>query len=136
MTSCTQSNTSTGRNRFAYVADDEPLLREMAQQILQDAGFSVLSFPSGESLLSALQDSPQRPQLIVTDFAMSGMSGMDVISDCRRSFPDIKILLVSGTVSESAFKTAIARPDAFLSKPYRAEDFTRVVTTILGNTPS
>lgn len=136
MTSCSPSNTSNGRDRFAFVADDEPLLREMAQQILQEAGFSVQSFASGESLLSALQKSTLRPQLIVTDFAMAGMSGMDVISDCRKSFPEIKILLVSGTVNESAFQTASAKPDAFLSKPYHSKDFARLVNSILATNPS
>jgi two-component system cell cycle sensor histidine kinase/response regulator CckA len=112
-----------------FVVDDEPMLLELAAVILKPLGCEVLTFRDPEA---ALREVPLRqPELIVTDYAMGRMSGMDLIRECRRLNPRQKLILVSGTVDEHVFADAPVKPDRFIQKPYQLQDFTDCVRDLL-----
>jgi len=69
--------------------------------------------------------------VVITDYAMGRMSGMDLVRECRRLHPQQKIVLVSGTVDEHVFNDAPAKPDRFLSKPYQLEELTSCIRDLL-----
>ena len=50
--------------------------------------------------------SKSRPAVLVTDYAMGAMNGMDLMRECRRIQPQQKILLLSGTVDENIYADA------------------------------
>jgi CheY-like chemotaxis protein len=110
-----------------FVVDDEPMLLEMAAMILEPLHFRVLTFRDAQSALAEYTTAEPRPELIVTDYAMHSMTGMDLIRECRRIYPKQKIILVSGTVDESIYTKAEEQPDCFLSKPYRVGDFIALI---------
>lgn len=60
------------------------------------------------------------------------MNGLDLIRDCRRINPQQKILMVSGTIDEKAYRDSPYKPDAFLPKPYSATELTAAVNKLLG----
>jgi CheY-like chemotaxis protein len=68
--------------------------------------------------------------LIVTDYAMHSMTGIDLIRECRRIHPKQKIILVSGSVDESIYTKAEEQPDRFLAKPYRVGDFVTLIQSL------
>ncbi len=82
--------------------------------------------------VAALKEMPaKRPEVIITDYAMGRMSGMDLIRECRRLNPNQKMILVSGTVDEHVFADAPVKPDRFLMKPYQLQEFTDCVRELI-----
>lgn len=112
-----------------YVVDDEPLLLDLAVIILKPIGCEVQTFLDPETALR--QFAATLPDLIITDYAMGRMNGMDLIRECRRLQPGQKALLVSGTVDEHVFSDAVIKPDRFLTKPYQFRDFLNCVRELL-----
>ena len=70
-----------------FVVDDEPMLLEMAVMILEPLHFRVRTFRDPQTALAEFSAANPRPALIVTDYAMHSMSGMDLIRECRRIHP-------------------------------------------------
>jgi two-component system, cell cycle sensor histidine kinase and response regulator CckA len=124
-----------GRNggQLIYVVDDEPMLLELASVILEPLGYSVKTFSSPESALSAFESAEPRPALIITDYAMHKMNGLELAAACRRIRPEQKVLLVSGTVGPDIFHGAPVTPVAFLAKPYQSRQLIDGVATILAS---
>jgi two-component system cell cycle sensor histidine kinase/response regulator CckA len=110
-----------------YVVDDEPMLLELAAVILTPLGYQVKTFRDPDTALKTFTAATPRPALIITDYAMHTMNGMDLITACRMAQPGQKIILVSGTVGEDIFTDAPAKPDHFLAKPYEINELTELV---------
>jgi CheY-like chemotaxis protein len=116
-----------------FVIDDEPMLLELASVILEPLGYSVKTFRNPDAAIQAYTDARPRPALLITDYAMHLMNGMDLLRACRRVQPRQKILLVSGTVGEEVFKTSTCKPNAFLPKPYYAKQLVDTVQALMAN---
>ena len=114
-----------------FVVDDEPMLLEMAVMILEPLHFRVRTFRDPQTALAEYSAAKPRPALVVTDYAMHTMSGMDLIRECRRIHPGQKIILLSGTVDESVYSNAPSKPDRFLAKPYQVSDFVTLVQSLV-----
>lgn len=112
-----------------FVVDDEPMLLELASVIIKPLGCEVRTFRDPEMALKEFAIA--RPDLVLTDYAMGRMTGMDLIRECRRINPDQKIILVSGTVDEHVFADAPAKPNKFLAKPYQLQDLANCIRELL-----
>ena len=113
-----------------FVVDDEVLLLELAQTILSPLGCKVVTFTDPEQALKEF--SAAAPTLVLTDYAMGRMSGMDLIRECRRLNPLQKTILISGTVDEHVFADAPVKPDQFLTKPYQIQELAERVRELIG----
>ncbi|HZT23184.1 MAG TPA: response regulator [Verrucomicrobiae bacterium] len=122
----TSTSTGTGRTPATiFVVDDEPLVLELALAALQPRGFKVRTFLDPNQ---ALQEFPAVcPAVVVTDYAMGRMNGLDLARECRRLNPRQKILLLSATVDEAIYRDAAVKPDRFLAKPFQIGDFVELV---------
>ena len=114
-----------------YVVDDEPMLLELAAAILEPEGYHVKTFRDPELALQSFTAAKPRPALLITDFAMHSMNGMQLIEHFRKLEPRQRILLISGTVGKEIFQDSPARPDDFLAKPYQADQLTSAVKSLL-----
>ncbi|HLX71991.1 MAG TPA: response regulator [Verrucomicrobiae bacterium] len=114
-----------------FVVDDEPLLLEMAARIL--GRYQIQTFSDPEKALAAYSSAQMPPDLVITDFAMHKMDGLDLIRECRRLHPGQKIVLLSGTVDETIYHGTGVRPDRFLEKPYKPGELAEVVQDILAD---
>ncbi|MEI8291670.1 MAG: response regulator [Verrucomicrobiota bacterium] len=113
-----------------FVVDDEPMLLDLAEAILGAVGYEVRTFRDPELALEEFME--QRPDLVITDYAMGRMTGMDLIRECRRLNPRQKIVLISGTVDEQVFSDAPVKPDRFITKPYQIYELTDCVRELTG----
>ena len=75
----------------------------------------------------------RQPALIITDYAMHTMTGLELAEACRRIQPKQKVLLLSGTVGPEIAHTAPVKPDRFLAKPYQAKQLIDAVRSILAD---
>jgi CheY-like chemotaxis protein len=114
-----------------FVVDDEPILLEMAENVLRGLNAEVSTFENADVALETFTAAKPPPDLIITDFAMHEMDGLALIRACRRLHPKQRILLVSGTVDESVFDGTGVKPDRFLAKPYQPADLTNLVRELL-----
>ena len=120
------SNCSTelnGAQPPVYVVDDDDLLREFAALLLHQSGIKCRTFTCAEDALAAFTAAASRPGLIITDYAMAAMNGLQLLERCKQLEPGLKTILVSGTVNESVLQQTRLQVDRFLGKPYRREEF-------------
>ena len=115
---------------LVFVVDDEPMLLELASMIVEPLGFRVRTFRDPVTALREYSLAQPLPALVITDFAMHQMNGMDLIRDCRRINPGQKVLLVSGTVDATIYRESPQKPDAFLAKPYQTQELIDAVKTL------
>jgi two-component system cell cycle sensor histidine kinase/response regulator CckA len=120
-----------GPGALIYVVDDEPMLLELASVILEPKGYRLQTFRDPELAVQTYAASQPRPDLIITDYAMHTMNGMQLIERLHKLEPKQKILMVSGTVGEEIFEGSTSRPDDFIAKPYQAEQLTSAVKHLL-----
>jgi len=121
-----------GRGRLVYVVDDEPMLLELALIILEPQGFVVKTFRDPELAIESFIKASPRPDAVVTDYAMHSMNGMELVERFRKVDPNLKILLVSGTVGEEVFRNAPSKPELFLAKPYQPRQLIEALRALIG----
>src|SRR5208337_4356620 len=113
MSEANQKNAKPGENRgqLVYVVDDEPMLLELATVILEPQGYQIQAFRDPELAVEAFAKASPRPAVVITDYAMHSMNGMQLIEQLRRLEPRQKILMVSGTVGADVFSGSPSKPD-------------------------
>ena len=106
------------------------MLLELAEAILKPMGYDVHTYRDPEQ---ALKEFPAlQPAVVITDYAMGRMNGMDLIRECRRVNPQQKMILLSGTVDEHVFADAPFKPDQFLTKPYQIHELAERIQSLIG----
>lgn len=102
------------------IVDDEYLIAEILSYALEDEGFLTVTAGTAQKALTVLDR--ERPGLIITDYMMPGMNGIDFASAVRENpqFASIPIILMSGAQAD----LGLARPDLFARvyvKPFEIE---------------
>ena len=113
------------------VVDDENLLLTMAETILTEYGYKVLTANSGQQALAILSRNEVEADLVVTDLVMPGMSGRELVERIRQLAPGLRILCTSGYVM-SADKQA---GTGYLQKPFTSAELLVKVKQILSSKP-
>jgi len=115
------------------VVDDDPDVRWIIAQDLQEMGYDVTEADSGRAALAILErDAPC--DLMVADLVMPGLSGLDTVRLARRSRPDLKVLFASGYADLSRFGANLSK-HALLKKPFKLETLAEAVQTALQRVP-
>ena len=113
------------------VVDDEKNQRETYKIILEDAGFDVTTAQSGEQALRFAREN--RFDLVLTDYLMTGMDGLTLLSELIKTDPSIIVVMMTAHGSVESVKEAL-RGGAFdyLEKPIDRDQLLKVVETALG----
>jgi DNA-binding response OmpR family regulator len=80
--------------RKILVIDDDLMVRETIIEILETAGYYVLSAEDGKRGLALFLR--ERPDLVITDIIMPEMEGLQMITEIRRSGSAVKVIAISG----------------------------------------
>jgi len=92
----------TGRGETVLVIDDEPTVRMLIVEVLEEAGYTALEAQDGPSGLKILQ-SNARVDLLITDVGLpGGMNGRQVADAARVTRPGLKVLFVTGFAENAA----------------------------------
>lgn len=103
-----------GQRRKVLIADDDPDHVRLIAEALLPLGFVVLLAADGPTCLALSEDT--KPDLVILDISMPGMSGLEVAAHLRHADDSIKILMISGNLHDAA-RPGEACYDAFLAKP-------------------
>ncbi len=107
----------TDRNRFHVLAvDDEENIREPLAHFLHRAGYRVSVAECGAEATDRFQN--DRPDLVILDAAMPGMSGFEVLDVLRDRDASVPILMLTGHAKlQEVQEHPLGPPDAYLQKP-------------------
>jgi len=114
------------------VVDDENLLLTMAETILTDYGYKVVTANGGQQALATLARDDLHADLVVTDLVMPGMSGRELVERIRQLAPTLKILCTSGYAMPADKRTGAA----YLQKPFTSAELLAKVKQVLTSKPS
>jgi CheY-like chemotaxis protein len=89
-----------GQGKHVLYVDDEEAIILLMTRLLERRGFRVSSFTDQSEALAALRADPASFDVVVTDYNMPGMSGLDVAREVRAIRADLPVLLASGYISE------------------------------------
>jgi CheY-like chemotaxis protein len=115
-----------------YLVDDEQLMLDLAEVALLGKGYDIRKFSDPAQAFAAFASEPAKPSLLLTDFAMTPLNGLELSEKCREACPDLKILMLSGSITEEVATRSPVRLDGFIAKPYQPSTLAQRVETLLG----
>lgn len=114
-------------------ADDEPLLRELGETILTQAGYKVITAPDSGALKSLLTEYSGAIDLLLTDVNMPGITGPELARLVRELRPNIRVLYMSGWAADEIKN--LDRDAVFLQKPFSPSELTAKVAEVILQAP-
>ena len=115
------------------VVEDEPVIRNLIIEVLQDLGYRALEASDGPAGLKVLQ-SRQRIDLLVTDVGLPGINGRQLADAARETRPELKVLFITGYAENATLANGFLDPGMeIFTKPFAVEALaTRIRSMILG----
>ncbi len=113
------------------VIDDDPFARAFAEVVLSGAGYRVAQAATAVEGLAMAADAA--PRLILLDYAMPGMTGLDALLALRSGTvdPEVAVIMLSAWVSEDVRHAVEALGAVWLAKPLAADGLSSAVRAAL-----
>ena len=113
------------------VVDDEPEIRELIAQILRQEGFTVLQAQDAGDALHVANITTIH--LLLTDFSMPEMDGLELSRQFRVVYPKTPVLMVSGSLDDLDKKAEHLERFAVLQKPFETNELVTKVRALLAD---
>ncbi len=111
--------TWTASGEHVLVVEDEESLRSLLEMMLADLGFRVTVAADGREALCLARTMKSKPDLLVTDLVMPGVSGSVLAGELKKLFPDLKVIFMSGYADERIAPHGVLEPGVvFLRRPF------------------
>jgi PAS domain S-box-containing protein len=113
------------------VVEDEPIVRSVILEMLQDQGFRTLEAVDGPSGLRLLR-SRARIDLLVTDVGLPGLTGRQLADQARETRPGLKILFMTGYAESAAISQGFLQPGMeMITKPFELDNLSRKIRSMV-----
>lgn len=112
------------------IAEDEAMLRVIAAETLEDAGYEVLQAGDGEAALELLKNDPDI-RVLVSDVKMPRMDGYTLAAAGLTVKPELQILMMTGYAQDPPAELMQTRMIQILRKPFNLEDLCKKVEELL-----
>jgi DNA-binding NtrC family response regulator len=120
---------SDGRGAI-LVVDDDVDMREMVHDMLKDRGHQVTTSGSGQEALKLLGEEDYA--VVLTDLRMKGMQGIELLTEIKKTFPDISVILMTAFGSvETAVEAMKYGASDYLTKPVKKDELIRVAERVI-----
>lgn len=124
---------------LVYIAEDNPILLQGLRQALISNGYSVRTAPDGTAMLRLIESQDARPDVLLLDVMMPGMSGVELLRSLRadQRWSRLPVILITAATDDAA--TAAMEQDAaveLLTKPFRLNDLLDRVARHGGGAPA
>lgn len=124
-------------SRCIMVVDDEPMALGLAERVLSEAGFTVVTTGSGFEALDLFQKDPRKFSLILLDLSMPFMDGEETFKRLRAIDPQVVVLLNTGFIEnhrlDRMMKDGLA---GFLRRPYQPSEVVDQIEVLLASDAS
>ena len=120
-----------GRRRI-LVIDDEPSVALLIRDVLQRRGFEVLTHEGGEAVLDVAADADI--DLVVSDFAIPGLNGLEFARRFASLRPDVQVLIVSAFLDGETEDALAAQSNVagLIRKPFDIFELLKEVERVFG----
>jgi FixJ family two-component response regulator len=116
--------------KHIFFLDDEPTVREVVRETLEDSNFKVSCFGSPIECLARLRS--KKCDLLITDLKMPEKDGIELLTDIKHLAPWVPVLMITGYGDiPTAVKAMKAGAVDFIEKPLEKKDFVRKIRSIL-----
>jgi len=119
-----------------YLVDDQPMLLDLAEVSLQAGGYQLRKFLDPELALKSFLKARTKPALLITDYAMGKMNGLELLEKCKAVKPGLKSILISGTAGAEIVLDSGVKVDRFMGKPYQPANLADLVRLVLALEPA
>jgi DNA-binding response OmpR family regulator len=120
--------------RRILIVDDDQRILQLLSEHFKHAYTVEIATDAGEALAIVRR---QRPDLVLLDIMLPGISGLHLLREMRRADPTLAVVIVTGTdtagTAEQALETGAAR---FVRKPFSLDDIDRIVAELIANPPT
>lgn len=117
------------------IVDDQPEMRALIRDILNEVGVScTFEATNGKEAMQFIDADFEIINLIVCDWAMPSMTGIDFLRQIRSVFPEMPFLMVTGKSDKnSVLEAKIAGVNAFIRKPFSPEQLESKLKFLVSN---
>lgn len=123
---------SSGNGECILVVEDEAALRAFLEAILAKSGYKVALAANGGEALLMIEEKVVKPDLVITDVVMPGMSGSILVERLRRNQPNLKVLFMSGYTDNAIFHHGVLNQGTpFIQKPFTRRDIVEKIRSVL-----
>jgi PAS domain S-box-containing protein len=121
-----------GGERLVLVVDDEAPVRELARDVLEDAGYRVEEAANGEAALALHGELGAEIALVLLDLSMPGISGPETLRRLLARDPSMRVVLWSGYSAQDDLPASVgAEASGFLEKPFQIGELLGIVERTL-----
>jgi CheY-like chemotaxis protein len=110
------------------VVEDDPAVRHFMVECLEILGYQVAQANHGQAGLDQLE--ADRPDLLIADFLMPGMTGAELVEKATRKFPDLPVIIATGYADMHAIDQVIGA-NTVLKKPFQINELASCVRRAL-----
>ena len=116
--------------RRILVVDDDEMIRDLFGRVLANARYEVRVASNGKQAMVIAGQ--QHPDLVITDLVMPEQEGIETIRELRRTYPDTKIIAISGAFNGNLLGAAkFLGAQAALVKPVSPKELLSAVQQVL-----
>ncbi|MGZ5477540.1 MAG: hybrid sensor histidine kinase/response regulator [Thermoanaerobaculia bacterium] len=125
-----EEDVPNGRGERVLLVEDDQAAREGLSAILEMLGYSVVAVGAGEEAVGIDEQVPF--PVVLTDFMLPGIPGIEVVRRLRERWPGMKAILMSGYAAPGLIDAAVAANEVrFLQKPFDMADLARTLRAVL-----
>jgi CheY-like chemotaxis protein len=118
------------------VVDDQEMLTFLMCKTFENAGFRVLWANNGADALTLCRGAEPPVDLLVTDYRMPDMTGLQLAGECCSLNDELSVLYISGSSPGDDLRADLVEGKrAFLAKPFRQSDLLRDAKALLAVEP-
>lgn len=121
---------ATDRAGTVLVVEDDPHVRPLLERLVKGAGYGVLAAETGAEALAIIGARSDEVDLLLTDISLGDLHGGELARRALELRPGLLVVYSSGHARAAAALEGMPAGDAFLLKPYRAEDLKRVLDRV------
>lgn len=122
------------KSPLVLIVDDEPLLLLATERAIKQAGYRTLTATNAPEALNLVQSNSHKVDLLLTDILMPGVDGLVLAKEFMVSYPETKILFMSGSMGHKSMLNAeeiFQDKTQFLEKPFSISDLRSMISALL-----
>jgi two-component system, cell cycle sensor histidine kinase and response regulator CckA len=127
-----ERETVHGRGETVLVVDDEDSMQELARDLLEEAGFRVITAGSGMRAIEIYRERGKEIDLVILDLVMSGLDGTQTYRELKRLDPQVRAFFCTGYMPDQVTASLLEREQLqAVLKPFKPESLVRIVRETL-----
>jgi len=128
-------DTARKKDPLIFIVEDDVVAGVTLLELLANEGYTARLFQDPLQATRAFTASKPMPDLLITDYEMPGLNGLELAQVCKSNHPALRIIMASGHTHEKIRREHAVQPDLIFQKPYAFDVLLFAVREMLGEKP-